>query len=79
MRHGRMCKLLKDAKTYYLATVDSDKPKVRPFETAHIFEGKLYIQTGKKKAVSEQIKKNPNAEICAMNGEDWIRVSGELI
>ena len=75
----RVCKFLKDAKTYYLATVDGDKPKVRPFGTAHIFEGKLYIQTGKKKAVSEQIKKNPNVEICAMNGEDWLRVSGELI
>ena len=75
----RVCKFLKDAKTYYLATVDGDKPKVRPFGTAHIFDGKLYIQTGKKKAVSEQIKKNPNVEICAMNGEDWIRVSGELV
>lgn len=75
----RVCKFLKDAKTYYLATVDGDKPKVRPFGTAHIFEGKLYIQTGKKKTVSEQIKKNPNVEICAMNGEDWIRVSGELV
>lgn len=74
----RVCKFLKDAKTYYLATVDGDKPKVRPFGTAHIFDGKLYIQTGKKKAVSEQIKKNPNVEICAMNGEDWLRVSGQL-
>ena len=75
----RVCNFLKEAKTYYLATVDGDKPKVRPFGTAHIFEGKLYIQTGKKKAVSEQIKKNPNVEICAMNGGDWIRVSGELV
>ena len=55
----RVCNFLKEAKTYYLATVDGDKPKVRPFGTAHIFEGRLYIQTGKKKAVSEQIKKNP--------------------
>ena len=75
----RVCKFLKEAKTYYLATVDDNKPKVRPFGTAHIFEGKLYIQTGKKKAVSEQIKKNPNVEICAMNGGDWLRVSGELV
>ena len=54
----RVYKFLKEAKTYYLATVDGDKPKVRPFGTAHIFEGRLYIQTGKKKAVSEQIMKN---------------------
>lgn len=57
-----------------MATVDGDKPKVRPFGTAHIFEGKLYIQTGRKKAVSEQIKKNPNVEICAMNGGDWSNI-----
>ena len=75
----KIINFLKEADTYYLATVEGDQPRVRPFGTAHIFEGKLYIQTGKKKAVSEQIKKNPNVEICAMNGEDWIRVSGELI
>lgn len=75
----RVCKFLKEAKVYYLATVDGDMPRVRPFGTAHIFEGKLYIQTGRKKAVSMQIMKNPNVEICAMNGGDWLRVSGQLV
>ncbi len=75
----RVEKFLKDAGTYYLATADGDQPRVRPFGTAHIFEGKLYIQTGKKKDVSKQLHQNPKAEICAfMNGE-WVRVSGELI
>ncbi len=74
----RVCKFLKDAGTYYLATVDGNKPKVRPFGTAHIFEGRLYIQTGKKKAVAKQLAANPNVEICAMSGGDWLRVSGEL-
>ena len=75
----RVEKFLKDAGTYYLATADGDQPRVRPFGTAHIFEGKLYIQTGKKKDVSKQLHQNPKAEICAfMNGE-WGRVSGELI
>ena len=75
----RVEKFLKDAGTYYLATVEGDQPRVRPFGTAHIFEGKLYIQTGKKKDVSKQLHANPKAEICAfMNGE-WLRVSGELI
>lgn len=74
----RVCKFLKDAKVYYLATVEGDQPRVRPFGTAHIFEGKLYIQTGKKKEVAKQLAANPKAEICAfMNGE-WLRVSGEL-
>ncbi len=75
----RVCKFLKDAGTYYLATVDGNKPKVRPFGTAHIFEGRLYIQTGRKKAVAKQLAANPNVEICAMSGGDWLRISGELV
>ena len=75
----RVCKFLKEAQTYYLATVENDKPRVRPFGTAHIFEGKLYIQTGKVKDVSKQLELNPKAEICAfMNGE-WLRLAGTLI
>ncbi len=79
MNINDVCKFLKDAGTYYLATEDGNKPRVRPFGTAHIFEGKLYIQTGKKKAVSKQISENGNVEICACNGGDWLRVSGELV
>lgn len=61
----RVCKFLKDAKTYYLATVDGDKPKVRPFGTAHIFEGKLYIQTGKKKSsVGADKEKSECRDMC---------------
>lgn len=75
----KVCKFLKDAKVYYLATADGENPRVRPFGTAHIFEGKLYIQTGKKKEVSKQIKTNPNVEICAMLGGDWLRLSGKLV
>lgn len=74
-----VAKFLKDAGTYYLATVEGDQPRVRPFGTAHIFERKLYIQTGKVKDVSKQIHRNPKVEVCAfMNGE-WLRVSGELV
>jgi len=75
----RVVKFLKEAGTYYLATVDGDKARVRPFGTVNVFEGKVYIQTGKSKDVSKQIHANPNVEICAfMNGE-WLRVSGKLI
>ena len=69
----------KEAETYYLATVEGDQPRVRPFGTAHIFEGKLYIQTGKKKDVSKQLHANPKAELCAFKGGEWIRVAGELV
>lgn len=65
---------LKKSGTYFLATVDGDQPRVRPFGTAHIFEDKLYIQTGKVKDVSKQMIKNPKIEICAMNGGEWIRI-----
>lgn len=70
---------LKEAQTYYLATVEGDQPRVRPFGTAHIFEGKLYIQTGKVKNVSRQLLANPKAEICAFKGGEWIRIAGELV
>lgn len=75
----KVVKFLKDAGTYYLATVEGDQPRVRPFGTAHIFEGRLYIQTGKKKDVSKQLHINPKAEICAFKDGEWLRVAGELI
>ena len=70
---------LKDAETYYLATMDGDQPRVRPFGTIHMFEGKLYIQTGKVKDVSKQIMKNGKVEICAMKDGDWLRVAATLV
>ena len=70
---------LKAAGTYYLATVEGDQPRVRPFGTIEMFEGKLYIQTGKIKEVSKQLQANPKAEICAFKDGKWLRVSGKLI
>ena len=75
----RVYEFLKNAGTYYLATVEGDQPRVRPFGTALIFEGKLYIQTGKVKPCSKQLAANPKAEICAFAGGKWIRIAGELI
>ena len=70
---------LKACGTYYLATVEGDQPRVRPFGTIDIFEDKLYIQTGKVKDVSKEMQVNPKVEICAFNGEKWIRVAGEVV
>lgn len=75
----RVCEFLKSANVYYLATVEGDQPRVRPFGTANIFEGKLYIQTGKVKPVSKQLAANPKAEICAFKDGKWLRVAGELV
>ena len=69
---------LKDMGTFYLATVDGDQPRVRPFGVVNIFEGKLYIQSGLKKDVAKQIAANPKFEICGFKGT-WIRVSGRLV
>ena len=70
---------LKKCGTYYLATMEGDQPRVRPFGTAEIFEGRLYIQTGKVKEVSKQIQKNNKVELCAFDGERWLRVAGTLV
>jgi uncharacterized pyridoxamine 5'-phosphate oxidase family protein len=70
---------LKKCGTYYLATVDGDQPHVRPFGTFHIFENKLYIQTGKIKDVSRQMVENPKIEICSFNDGQWIRIQAEVI
>ena len=75
----RVLEFLKKADVYYLATVEGDQPRVRPFGTAHEFEGRLYIQTGKVKPVSHQIAENPKAEICAFIDGAWVRIACTLV
>lgn len=75
----RVYDFLKKANVYYLATVEGDQPRVRPFGTVNEFEGKLYIQTGKVKPVSHQLGANPKAEICAFMEGEWLRIACELI
>lgn len=70
---------IKKCGTYYLATIEGDQARVRPFGAIDIFEDKLYIQTGKIKEVSKQIQKNPKVELCAFDGEAWLRVAGTLV
>ena len=75
----KVCEFLKSAGVYYLATAEGNQPRVRPFGTAHIFDGKLYIQTGKVKPVSRQLAANPKCEICAFKDGVWLRVAAELV
>lgn len=70
---------LKKCGVYYLATVEGDQPRVRPFGTVDIFEGRLYIQTGKIKPVAKQMKANPKVEISGMADGKWIRVAAEAV
>ena len=76
---NRIYDFLKKADVYYLATVDGDQPRVRPFGTINLFEGKLYIQTGKVKPTSHQLAANPKAEICAFTEGTWVRIACELV
>lgn len=75
----RVHDFLKKAETYYLATVEGDQPRVRPFGTINEFEGKLYIQTGKIKPTSRQLAANPKAELCAFCDGTWLRVACVLV
>lgn len=75
----RVYEFLKKAKTYYLATMDGDQPRVRPFGTIDLFEGKLYIQTGRIKPCYKQMKANPKIEICATVGGEWIRIACDAV
>jgi len=75
----KVINFLDEAGTYYLATVEGNQPRVRPFGTALVYNDKLYIQTGKIKPVSHQLSANPKAEICAFKDGKWIRITGELV
>jgi uncharacterized pyridoxamine 5'-phosphate oxidase family protein len=75
----KVYQFLNDAGTYYLATAEGDQPRVRPFGTALLSGGKLYIQTGKVKDVSKQIAANPKVEVCAFMNGKWLRIAGELV
>ena len=69
---------LKAAGTYYLATVENGEPRVRPFGTVDVWNGKLTIQTGLKKDVAKQMLACPKVEICAMTADGrWIRVTAD--
>jgi len=70
---------LKKAGAYYLATVEGDQPRVRPFGTAHAYDGRIYIQTSKLKPCSQQMAANPKVEICAMVDNSWIRIEATAV
>lgn len=73
----RVYDFLKESKVYYLATIDGNQARVRPFGTINLFDDKLYIMTKNRKKVSDQMKANPKVEISAMRGDDWIRITCE--
>lgn len=70
---------LKKSGVFFIATIDGDQPRVRPFGALNIFEDKLYLQTGKVKNVAKQIDANPKVEISSFIDGKWLRLSGELV
>ena len=75
----QVCQFLKAAGTDCLVTMEGDQPRVRPFGTATLYDGRIYIQTGKKKSVSMQMHANPHIEICAFLDGDWLRIQAEAV
>lgn len=74
-----VCEFLQKAHVFYVATVEGDQPRVRPFGIAHIIDGRLCVMTGKCKPVSHQIGVNPKVEVCACVNGEWVRIAGKLI
>ncbi|MBE6993790.1 MAG: NimC/NimA family protein [Ruminococcaceae bacterium] len=70
---------LKKCGTYYLATMEGNQPRVRPFGTIDLYNGRLYIQTGRSKKVADQLKDNGHVELCAFDGQTWVRVAGQIV
>lgn len=71
---------LKKVKIFYVATIDNDQPRVRPFSSVSEFEGNAYLCTGKQKEIYKQISKNPKVELSGMyDGGSWLRVSATLV
>jgi len=72
---------LKECGAFFIATVDGDQPRVRPFGVSEIIDGRLYIMTGKRKEVFKQMAANGKFEICALkpSGAEWMRLSGTLV
>lgn len=70
---------IKKCGTYYLATAEGDQPRVRPFGTVHIFEDRLYIQTGLSKPVGQQMLGEKKVELCAFDGKEWLRVAATAV
>ena len=72
-------KFLQDSETFYLATVESDQPRVRPMGFVMLYEGKLCFCTNNKKDMFKQIKNNPKVEFCASKDGKWLRISGKVV
>jgi len=72
-------KFLQNAKTFYLASVEKDQPRVRPMGFVMIYDGKLCFSTNNKKEMFKQMKANPKIEICASTPDGkWLRISGSV-
>ena len=78
---NKVFEFLQGSGTFYLATVEGDQPRVRPFGVSEIIDGRLYIMTGKVKDVFKQMAANGKFEICALkkSGSEWMRLSGNLV
>jgi uncharacterized pyridoxamine 5'-phosphate oxidase family protein len=77
---NEILKFITDAGIFYIATVEGDKPRVRPFAFAMDYQGKIYFCTSNQKNVYHQLKSNPQFEACTMSkGRQWMRLNGKAV
>ena len=66
--------------TFYLATIDGDQARVRPFGAVMKYEDKLYFATNNTKPVFKQLVANPKVEISTTSPKgEWIRLTGNAV
>jgi Uncharacterized conserved protein len=77
---NEILKFITDAGIFYIATVEGDKPRVRPFAFAMEYQGKIYFCTSNKKNVYNQLKSNPQFEACTRSKDgQWLRLNGKAV
>ncbi len=77
---NKIVKEIKNTGVFFIATMDGDQPRVRPFSSICEFEGNIYFCSNNTKKVCKQISANNKIEISAMCKDgDWIRLTGKLI
>ena len=75
---NKVFEFLQSAGTFYLATVEGDQPRVRPYGAMMLYEDKIYIMAFGLTNATRQIAANPKAEICAFKGMT-LRIECKLV
>ena len=78
MTKEEMFKIMNENMAFHLATSVDGQPYVRGMLLFRADENGIIFHTGKFKDLYEQLKKNPNVELCFNSPSTQIRVSGVI-